>query len=181
MMAAVFVTNRPAGGALWQRLAQAAVALGLAVAVVVQLHAVWPITGTFARKDPTFQLRGWPEIGQELTALAEKEGAGFVATTSYGLNGQLDFLLKDDLPVFQLTERIRYVMQPEADLSLFDGPGLYVAEKRRNRESDRRRSFANVEEVAELTRKVKDVPLEKLVVYKVDGRIGPVFEPVDSK
>lgn len=179
MMAAVFVTSRPASPALWQRLAQAGVVLGLAVAVVVQLHAVWPLTGTFARKDPTFQLRGWPEIGQEVKELAEREGAGFVATTSYGLNGQLDFLMKDDLPVFQLTERIRYVMQPAPDMSLFDGPGLYVAEKRRNREGDLRQSFANVEEVAELTRKVKDVPLEKLVVYKVEGRVGPVFEPVD--
>lgn len=181
MMAAVFVAYRSSGKALWTLLAQAGVILGLIVAIVVQLHAVWPITGTLARKDPTFQLRGWPEIGTELKEIANREGAGFVVTSSYGLNGQLDFLLKDTVPVVQVTERIRYIMVSEPDLSLFDGPGLYVAVERRDKADELEKSFNEVEPIAELTRTVKGVPLETLMVYRLEGRTGPVFEPIADR
>nr|WP_282449061.1 glycosyltransferase family 39 protein [Roseibium sp. CAU 1639] len=181
MMAAVFVAGLSAAKMPWTRLAQAGVLLGLIVAIVVQLHAVWPITGTLARKDPTFQLRGWPEIGAELKEIAHREGAGFVATSSYGLNGQLDFLLKDTVPVVQVTERIRYIMAGDPDLSLFDGPGLYVAVERRDKADELQDSFGQVKPIAELTRTVKGVPLETLVVYRLGGRIGPVFEPIADR
>lgn len=178
MMAAVFVAGLPGRGGIWQGLARAGVALGLAVAVLVQLHAVWPVTGQLARKDPTFQLRGWPEIGAELQSIAKREGASFVATTSYGLNGQLDFLLKDDVPVIQLTERIRYIMAKAPDPALFDRPGLYVAIERRDQSRNLAETFSTVEKLTELTRRVKGVPLETLNIYKIDGRAGPVLEPV---
>jgi hypothetical protein len=181
MMAAVFVAGLLPGQNGWRRLAGAGVVLGLFVALMVQQHAVDPLTGSLARKDPTFQMRGWPEIGRQVRALAEREDASFVATTSYGLNGQLDYLLKEDLPVVQLTERIRYTMQGAPDPSLFDRPGLYVTEKRRDGAAVLKAAFATVEKLADLTRKVDDVPLETLVVYKVEGRIGPVFEPIPAR
>lgn len=181
MMAAVFAVGATSGGNLRTRLAQAGVGLGLLVAIVVQLHAVWPVSGSLARKDPTFQLRGWPEIRSELQAIASREGAEYVATTSYGLNGQLDFLLKDDVPVVQLTERIRYLMVPDPDPALFDGPGLYVAEKRRDKADNLEESFRSVAPLAELVRTVRGVPLETLVVYRLDGRTGPVFEPIPQR
>jgi 4-amino-4-deoxy-L-arabinose transferase-like glycosyltransferase len=180
IMAAVFVAGLQSEQHFWKKFAVGGVLLGIVVAVLVQIHAVWPVTGELARKDPTFQLRGWPEIGMELREIATAENAEYVATTSYGLNGQIDFLMKDDLPVIQLTERIRYIMLPEPDLSLFDMPGLYVTEKRRNKAGELQKSFETVEELAILERQVKGVPLEDLVVYKVQGRIGPVFEPIPS-
>ncbi len=184
MMAASFVAGLSGGQHQWQRgwrrLAGAGAVLGLAVAVIVQLHAVWPLTGQFARKDPTFQLRGWPEIGEAVKAIADEENAAYVLTSGYGLNAQLDFLLKDSLPVLQRTERIRYVMMPDPDPVLFDRPGLYVSEKRRNRADDLENSYTSVKEVAELERRVKGVRLEKLVVYKVEGRKGPVVGPVSG-
>ena len=178
MMAAVFAANPPSGRRFLQWVAPVGAILGLAVAVLVQLHAVWPVTGHFARKDPTFQLRGWPEIGSQLRDLADREGAAFVATTSYGLNGQLDFLLKDDVPVIQLTERIRYIMSDAPDPALFDQPGLYVAIERRDRSDNLKQKFKTVEERTALTRRVKGVPLETLTVYRIDGRTGQVLEPV---
>jgi len=181
MMAAAFVAGLGPGRPVWRWCAVGGILVGLAATLLVQLHAVSPFTGQFARKDPTFQLRGWPEIGREVAALAEAQQAQFVATTSYGLNAQLDFLLKDDQPVIQLTERLRYLMRPDPDMSLFDEPGLYVAEKRRDRADDLRRSFATVEQLAELTRRVDGVPLEVLVVYRVEGRTGAVLEPAESR
>ncbi|MEM9634563.1 MAG: glycosyltransferase family 39 protein [Pseudomonadota bacterium] len=179
--AAVFVAGLRAGQLFWKRLAAGGVGLGVLIAVVVQFHAVSPITGQFARKDPTFQLRGWPEIGEAVRAFAAEQGADFVATTSYGLNGQIDYLLKDTMPVVQLTERIRYIMMPEPDMSLFGKPGLYVTEKRRNKEGDLKKSFSSVEKLGELERKVDGVLLENLVVYRIEGPKGPVFEAVETR
>jgi len=178
MMAAYFVAGCGAEKRFWPRFAAGGILLGVLAAVLVQLHAVWPVTGQLARKDPTFQLRGWPEIGREVEEIAIEENAAYVATTSYGLNGQLDFLLKDRLPVIQLTERIRYVMAPQPPQDLFDRPGLYVTEKRRDNARFLRKSFRTVEKRSDLERKVDGVPLETLSVYKVEGRIGPVFEPI---
>lgn len=178
MMAAVFITSLRADQLLWRRVAGAGISIGILVAVLVQLHAVNPITGQLARKDPTFQLRGWDEIGATLEQLAESENAAYILTMSYGLNAQADFLMKDKLPVIQVTERIRYIMAPDPDETLFEQPGLYITEKRRNKAGDLQRSFETVEELAVLERKVKGVPLEELVVYKVDGLKAAVFEPL---
>lgn len=181
IMAGVFVTSLRADQALWRKVAIAGVAVGVLTAVVVQVHAVHPLTGQLARKDPTFQLRGWDEIGAVLAELAEREQAAFVLTTSYGLNGQADYLMKDRLPVYQTTERIRYIMTPDPDERLFEKPGLYITEKRRNRAGDLERVFDTVEELAVVERKVKGVPLEELLVYKVEGLNGPVFEPLSVR
>lgn len=178
IMAAVFVANVKMRTRVWQRVGGVGVLLGIVVALIVQLHAVEPITGQFARKDPTFQLRGWPAIGASVQAIADAEDAAFVATTSYGLNGQLDFLFKDKLPVFQVTERVRYLMTPPPDTVLLEKPGLYVTEDRRNQADELQKVFEKVEEVAELERTVEGVRLERLIVYKIEGPTGPVLEPV---
>lgn len=177
MMAAVFMTSPRIDHLLWRKVAVAGIAIGIFVAVLVQIHAVYPVTGQLARKDPTFQLRGWDEIGAAVEQLAEDENAAYILTMSYGLNAQTDFLMKDKLPVIQVTERIRYIMTPDPDDTLFEQPGLYITEKRRDKAGDLQRPFETVEELAVLVRKVKGVPLEELVVYKVDGLKAPVFEP----
>ncbi|MTI07657.1 glycosyltransferase family 39 protein [Roseibium denhamense] len=181
IMAAVFAADAALRTKLWKRFAVAAVVLGVGVSILVQVHAVSPITGAFARKDPTFQLRGWPEIGGALSALAEEEGAGFIATTSYGLNGQIDYLMKDRLPVVQLNERIRYLMVPDPDVALFDETGLYVAIKRRDRSDRLAQTFETVTPVATLTRSVKGVPLEEMRVYRISGKKRAVLEDISFR
>ncbi|GAB4527651.1 MAG: glycosyltransferase family 39 protein [Roseibium sp.] len=179
MMAAVFVVDRSGYWEPWLRWTKYGVALGLMASAGSQLHALHPLTGEIGRADPTAQMRGWPEIGDRLRGIARRDGAAFVATSSYGLNGQLDFLLKDDLPVIQLTERIRYVMQPEPDPALFERGGLYVAEARRDKADNLEAVFARVEKLAELPRSVDGKELESLVVYRLGEPLGPVVGQID--
>jgi len=176
LMAAVFAADFGGQSRRWQHLAAGGVIAGLVIAAVVQIHAVVPVTGQFARKDPTFQLRGWPEIGTALEQAASDADAAFVLTSGYGLNGQIDFLLKESLPVHQFTQRIRYIMAPQPDPTAFDGTGLYVSEARRDQSDALRDRFGTVEKIAVLERKVKGVRLEDLVVYKLGGRVGPVLD-----
>ncbi|GGE91359.1 glycosyl transferase [Stappia taiwanensis] len=180
MMAAVVASAPPQRLArLWRGCAVIAVPLGLAVSLVVYVHAVSPLTGTLARKDPTFQTRGWPEIGAALTDLAGRHDARWIATQAYGLNGQLAFTLRGVLPVEQVTERIRYVMQPDLASETARRPALFVAEARRDPGAEALAArFGKVERVAELVRSVSGVPLETLVVYRVAEPSGDPRDPV---
>ncbi|PTW62328.1 dolichyl-phosphate-mannose-protein mannosyltransferase [Breoghania corrubedonensis] len=152
-----------------------AVPIGVAVSLVIYVHAVTPLTGAFARKDPTFQLRGWPEVAREITELAKREDAAWVATSAYGMTGQIAFALHEAgsaLPVFQLDERIRYAMDPSPDPSLVVRPALYVAVTRRDRSDELAARFAEVELLATVTREVAGVALEQIRIYRIAGAKG---------
>lgn len=177
LVAAVFVADPKNRERFWRRWSLIAIALGIGVAVLVQIHAVKPFTGALGRKDPTFQLRGWQEIGREIKRLANETGAAYVATTAYGLNGQLAFLMKNDVPVFQLNERIRYVNFPIPDTSLFARPGLYIAIERRDRSVEVAAKFADVTKIAALTRTVDGTDLENILVYEISQPFEDPFEP----
>ncbi|WP_037546561.1 glycosyltransferase family 39 protein [Stappia stellulata] len=180
LLAGVVVADPPAA---FRRgiglLAKGAVVLGIAVSLVVYVHAVQPLTGSLARKDPTFQTRGWGEIREEVKTLAEDEGAAWIATYGYGLNAQLAFNLSGILPVEQLTERIRYVMQPSLGAETLERPALFIVEARRDPGAEALgERFGEATRVAVLTRRVKGVALEELVVYRVAAARGDPRDPV---
>ncbi|WP_349359589.1 glycosyltransferase family 39 protein [Stappia sp.] len=180
MMAALVAADPPQRAArLWRGVAGSAVVLGLAVSALVYVHAVSPLTGALARKDPTHQTRGWPAVRAEILDLAERHDARWIATWGYGLNAQLAFQLRDDLPVEQLTERIRYVMQPPLAASRVAEPALFVVKARRDPGAAHLRTrFGEVERVATVTRAVRGTPLKDLVVYRVARPTGDPRDPL---
>ena len=163
----------------------AAVPVGVALSLVFYVHAVWPLNGALARKDPSFQIRGWEEIAFELAALSKESGAEWVATSSYGMTGQLSFALREqNLPVVQLTERIRYAMAREPDADLLRGPALYVSVARRDASARLADRFAEIVPLKVLERRVRGVTLEEIRVYRLDGAttspLDPLFPVFDS-
>lgn len=180
MVAALAAANPPAAlRGLWRGTAVAAVPLGVALSLIVYLHAVTPLTGAFARKDPTHQIRGWDALAADLKTLRQQAGAAWIATNSYSLTGELAFALRGKVAVEQLTERIRYVMQPPLDTATIAEPGLFVAEKRRDPDAEwLRERFAEVEQIGTLQRKVKGTVLEDFVVYRVARPINDPRDPV---
>ncbi|MDJ0930194.1 glycosyltransferase family 39 protein [Breoghania sp.] len=152
-----------------------AVPLGVVLSLVIYVHAVSPLTGTFARKDPTFQLRGWPEVAREIEALSVREGTRWVATSAYGMTGQLAFALHEagsPLPVFQLDQRLRYAMDPTPDSAVLSAPALYVAVSRRDHSDKLAARFAEVERLATIPRQVRGTVLEKIHIYRIAGARG---------
>ncbi|MBO0345838.1 glycosyltransferase family 39 protein [Roseibium sp. CAU 1637] len=186
LMAGMFVARASTASRFWRIWATGAVVSGLVIAVVVQIHAVAPLTGVLARKDPTFQLRGWPEVGRQIEQIAEAEDAHFVLTSSYGLTGHLDFLLKghtavSQAPVSQVNERIRYIMAPQTSSESFGGTGLYVTTNRRDRSALLLDRFADVRLIAEFPRQVRGVELEQMRVYRMSDPTGSVLDPVETR
>lgn len=182
LAAALIAAHPPAwpGVRVWQRFSAVAIALGLAVSLIVYVHAVVPLTGALARKDPTHQIRGWAEIGAELQRLAAEQEAAWIATDAYGLNAQLAWQLDRAMPVEQVDQRIRYAMRPDPDPERVARPALFVAQERRDPGTERLSArFAEVEQIAVLTRRSDGTPVERLVVYRVaEPHAGTPFDPV---
>lgn len=181
VMIAASVASAPPlrGGKFWRALAVFSVPLGIGLSLLVLYHAVDPLTGRLDRKDPTFQTRGWNDVHAKIAAIAEQTGAKWIATNGYGLNGQLAFVFRGELPVEQLNERIRYAMQPPLDDTVVRLPALFVSEARRDPGADwLGKRFASVRMLGALTRQVEGVKLEDLVVYAVAMPISDPRDPV---
>lgn len=160
----------------WDRFSIVAVTFGVALGSLIHVHAVAPLTASFGRQDPTFQMRGWEDVHLGLLDVAEQEGAAFVLTTTYHITGQLAFALRDELPVVQANERIRYVMMPDPSPALFEQTGLYVVENHRDRADWIRPYFASVELVATVPREVEGTLLENIHIYRLQD---PLNLPLD--
>ncbi|MXN66174.1 glycosyl transferase family 39 [Stappia sp. GBMRC 2046] len=180
MMAALVAADPPCADAgFWRRWTATAVPLGLVVSLLVLVHAVHPLTAAFGRKDPTQQTRGWDAVANQLSEIAEREGAGWIATDRYYLNAELAFSLRGGLPVVQVNDRIRYVMQVPQPVSLVTSPALFVAPAKRDPGLERLlRRFARAEQVATVPRRVKGVTLENIVVYRVESPDKDPRDPV---
>jgi 4-amino-4-deoxy-L-arabinose transferase-like glycosyltransferase len=115
-----------AGLARWAPLAIGLTTVALAYMALPQS----PIMGLIARNDPAAQLRGWPGFARKVEALRAANGAAWVGTLSYGVNGQLQAQRGGSAPILQIDERDRYADLSGAapDLSK---PGLIVDLQRR--------------------------------------------------
>ncbi|WP_068081318.1 ArnT family glycosyltransferase [Polycladidibacter stylochi] len=179
MIAAVFLADRIHLTKTWVRgCGYSALVVGLSASVLVLSHAVWPITTSFGRKDPTHQMRGWQQVGKEIETIAKKENVHWVVTTSYGLTGQLSNALKGSgIKVTQLNQRMRYAMVPTFEKSPGSSPVLYVAESRRNNINGVSKDFSSSDLLAEIPRSNGNNILENIMVYHMGAPLKPIGKP----
>lgn len=166
LLAAAGVTSISASPARtrWVRLA---IATSAALMVLVYSHAIEPFYINATVKDPTHQLRGWPDFAADVEKAAVEARAAYIATTSYGTTGQLEFYLGRRWPVLQLNERIRYVHLPTADADMFNRPGIVVELARRNPKAELSSRYKKVRLIGSLSRSYRGVPLQTYAVYSV--------------
>jgi len=154
-----------------QRAIWSAAAVSAALTLLIYAHAVAPFYVATRAREPTHQLRGWPDFASQVTKAAQQASAAYIATTSYGTTGQLAFYLDQRWPVLQLNERIRYVHLPEPDRELFTKPGIVVELSRRDPKVDLLARFKTVEPLGSLTRTHQGTPLQTYVVYRVSDPV----------
>lgn len=160
--------------ARWVRLA---IATSAAITAVIYAHAVEPFYVSARIKDPTHQMRGWPEFVAGVEKAALQAGAAYIATTSYGTTAQLAFHLGDRWPVLQLNEGIRYVHLSPPDAGLFTRPGIVVEIPRRNPQAELLSRYKKVRSIGSLTRSYRGVPLQSYAIFSVSDPKAPVAVP----
>jgi hypothetical protein len=149
--------------------------VGFCLSGLLYLHAVRPLVHLPGPQDPTSQMRGWSAFASEVERLRKSSGACWIATSSYATTGQLAYQLSPMIPVFQLTERIRYTNLPRIEDSVFDCAGLYVELERRSLADVLRARFADVTAVGRVTRSYANVPIADYVIYRLAEPKGPVL------
>lgn len=159
------------------RTALVAASVSGAIAALVYAHALHPLYLDGNRKEPTQQLRGWPDLAQRVAETARASGARWIATTSYATTGQLAFQLDGAIPVVQLDERLRYVHLRQPDPATLEAPALYVELERRARPDLLRERFRTVTDLGVLERGERGHVLARYRVHLVDGGIRPVLGP----
>ena len=141
------------------------IAVGLAMSGLIYLHALVPLVQIPGLKDPSSQMRGWPELATEVERMRASTGACSVVTSSYATTGQLAYALKDIVPVAQLNEPQRYLHLPAIDLPGRRCPVLYVELERRSSAALLHARFQSISLVGTLTRSDRGVPIARYPVY----------------
>jgi len=95
-------------GGRWARLRELTPLVGFGMTAAVALYAAAPLVGVPLSLDPALPIRGWPDFAGRVEALRRGAGAGWIATTSYGLAAQLSDEPAIGAPVIQISERDRW-------------------------------------------------------------------------
>jgi len=106
---------------------------------------------------------GWDDLWRKVSALARENGAQWVDTTNYSLNGWLGYygrIANDPLPVFETSEPFRYQYMPPRDPALMAAPHLLVG-------AENTPAPPNGTLLSTITRDDKGQQLESYLVYLV--------------
>ncbi|AEV35989.1 glycosyl transferase, family 39 [Pseudovibrio sp. FO-BEG1] len=180
LFAGIVAAYPPANVGRWfKALAPTAVGLGVVLAGLVYVHAFTALNTSLGRKDPTHQMRGWQQIGDEVARLAKANDIDWVATTSYGLTGQMSNALKTSgLKVYGIPERMRYAMIPDNLQNPENSDMLYVTEERRDRSQKLKSNFNQVELLETIPRENKGLfgktAIENVRIYRLSGAKEPL-------
>jgi len=155
-------------------LSRIALTIGFVSSALLFAHTLRPLFQLPELKDPTAQMRGWPELAVEVERLRVASNARWIATSSYSTTGQLAFALKFGPPVIQLTERVRYEHLPAPDKTMLQSPALYVELERRERPDMLRERFGSVIPLGHLVRHDGAIPVATFTVYRVADPLAPL-------
>jgi hypothetical protein len=148
--------------------------------VMFALLVVQANTGVLTgyRRDATVRSVGvgWRALAFEIEAVRVRVGANCLLAPDYGTTSWLLFYLPKGTCVVQPTQRIRWVNMPEPDPALLAGKLLYVDEARPAGRPYLNEAFANVEQVAELTRKRGPLTIETYALDLLEGARHDVLD-----
>ena len=145
------------------------------VALIVQAN-----TGLLSgyRRDATVRSVGvgWREIAGQIEAVRQRTGATCILAPDYGTTSWLAFYLPRGTCVEQQMQRIRWVNMPEPTAAQLAGPLLYIDEIKPRARMILQGNFAEIREVAELSRKRGPLVVETYTISLLSGPKGDVFD-----
>ncbi|MFT5159447.1 MAG: 4-amino-4-deoxy-L-arabinose transferase-like glycosyltransferase, partial [Paracoccaceae bacterium] len=96
------------------------------------------------------QMRGWDQVRAEILTLAEDNDLQWVATDAFGLTGQLNHYMANDLWVLAVNQPERYLFRTDVPQALCDQKALFIS---RTKFPDGVPYFQNKQPIFDITRK----------------------------
>ena len=152
-----------------------AVPFAAVIIAVIYAQALW---GVIPARDPVSRLLavGMNDVVADIERLRSATDARAVITTSYALTGWFGFYLPSHPPVVQVNERFRYLNEPAAVRSLFEGALLYVTDVRNDQSASLTMRFSHVMPLGHITRTRNGATLDEYAFYSVSGLKGDPFD-----
>jgi 4-amino-4-deoxy-L-arabinose transferase-like glycosyltransferase len=133
-----------------------------------------PLGGYIPFRSPADTALGWHGLYAQLDAMRRLKGAEWIATTDYGLTGELAFQARDDSKILEVVDRYRYTYQTP-DKSLAGKPALLVISAGDDRLDEYRRCFQSSSSIEVLHRSTGYRSIETYFVMKVSRPPEDVF------
>ncbi|MEX6507536.1 ArnT family glycosyltransferase [Jiella sp. M17.18] len=167
LLAAVAAAD-PRNDVRWRRLARWVLPVGLGLQIVGLGYAAVAGPAGLPFRSPLDQVAGWGAMTDRLQELAERNGAGWIATADYGLTGELAFHSGAPDTVQEVVERARYSFQTP-DAGLAKEPALLVLRRRDPDIAHFRACFASIQPLGTVSRSAGPRVVDDYRVYKVAG------------
>jgi 4-amino-4-deoxy-L-arabinose transferase-like glycosyltransferase len=151
-----------------RRLAGLAAPVGIGLVALVLGYFATPYASGFPFESPADRLLGWTELSAAVEAYRQQAGANWIATTDYGVTGELAFHAQNPELVQEIIDRERYSFDaPEA--SLVATPALLVVHASDRRLEQFEHCFQSISPMATVTRNAGARIIERYAVLKVSG------------
>ncbi len=153
-------------GPRWAPLASLVLPLGIASMAVGFVAMLNPGSVIPPQLDAGQVIRGWDGFSAEVDQLRKRSAADWVATTYYGIYGELSYHLTPlGVPVVAVYERVRYAYAPPPDPALLGKPLLIVTRQGANLTQ----CFTNLTSLGTIHRQVGTTIYQAYDVYRADG------------
>jgi 4-amino-4-deoxy-L-arabinose transferase-like glycosyltransferase len=164
---AAVATSSEFGSVHMLHLGRWATPVGIGLSCLVLAIFATPLGRAIPIRSPVDNVLGWRSLYSNLDGIRKRTGAEWIATTDYGLTGELAFQARGDVPVREIVERQRYFFE-QSDPALLEKTALLVVSAG---EEDRfvtyRKCFRTLSPVETVHREAGGRPIELYFVVAV--------------
>ena len=158
----------------WERLAGLVLPVGIGGMALGIVAGINPGNLIPRQLDVGQIVRGWDGFSAEAEALREQSGAAWIATTYYGVYGELAYQpATRGVPVVSVFERARYAYAPPPDPALLDRPVLIVARPGEKLDG----CFTGLKPLGPIRRQVGARLYRTYQAYRAERAVPGVFNP----
>ncbi|HSU99513.1 MAG TPA: hypothetical protein VLI91_05360, partial [Roseiarcus sp.] len=151
--------------------------IGLAIAALTFAEAMTSAI-PLGPDGPLARLEGYRDLARDLDARARADNAPYVLTQGYALTSLMTYYGDPEVAIVQPEQRMRWIFEPQARLSLLPGPGLALGEPGRRFDLILEMRYRKVEPAGVLKRREAGGALEPYELYRVADPYAPVLDPV---
>ena len=157
-----------------RRLADLAAPVGIVISLLALVYFVVQPKSLFSLRSPAERVAGWRDFAETIERLRQEKGAGWIATVSYEVTGELAFYGPDAGKVRQIDERDRYAYE-QPDAALAQQPALMVVPNKARTIRRFGECFQTAEPVGDVSRSGPDGPIESYAVLLAKGAPADVL------
>lgn len=167
-IAAAIAAGYRSNGPHLRRLALWATPVGIGLSSAVLLYFATPYGSAFPRTSPADLVIGWTKFAREVESARQKAGAAWIATTDYGITGELAFSSRDPANVQDIVGRRRYTFE-RPDQTLADKPALLVLPVAEGNVDRYLKCFASTGAIQPIARRAGARVIENYLLIVVSG------------